>query len=191
MLFDMQTSHCMRLTVTVRVFILFLVLCFTTASASETRSIQGPVTAFYNVYLKVRPSGVPAKRDLKKFKPYLSSELTKLLEEAGKSEIKYKKETKGEVPPLVEGDIFTSLFEGANSFRVLSCTENIKQGSCLVEFRLEEGKSISKWNDKIFLRKERGNWKVDDVEFLGDWEFMHKGLLKDLLKDIIKEESDK
>jgi hypothetical protein len=75
------------------------------------------------------------------------------LEEAGKSEIKYQKETKGDVPPLVEGDIFISLFEGANSFHVLPCTETLKQGSCLVEFSLEEDKSISKWNDKIFLCK--------------------------------------
>ena len=32
---------------------------------------------------------------------------------------------------------------------------------------------------------------MDDAEFLGDWGFMHKGRLQELLKEIIGEESDK
>jgi hypothetical protein len=150
--------------------------------------MEETVNSFYNVYLAVHPSGVPSGKELQQFNPYISSSLAKLLQEADQAEQKYNKTTKGEVPPLFEGDLFTSLFEGATSYKVLSCDANTS--SCIVKFNYSERKKGSPpviWKDKVYLVKDSRGWLVDDIEFLGNWEFMHKGRLQGLLKDVIKE----
>ena len=90
---------------------------------------------------------------------------------------------------MVEGDLFTSLFEGASAFTVLSCDS--RTGSCLVELSYldPESKAPTTWQDKVYLVKDSPGWLVDDIEFLGNWQFMHKGRLKELLKQVIEEGS--
>ena len=89
---------------------------------------------------------------------------------------------------MVEGDLFTSSFEGATSYKVLSC--DAKTSSCMVELNyVEAGSKPFTWKDRIYLVKDSQGWLVDDLEFLGDWQFMHKGKLQDLLKDVVKEGS--
>ncbi len=115
-----------------------------------------------------------------------------LLKKAARAEKEYAARTKGEVPPLAGGDLFTSLFEGATAFRVISC--DASTGSCLVEFsHAETGKGPKpfKWKDRIRLVRGRNGWLVDDIEYLGNWQFMHKGQLKKLLEQIIVEGSRK
>jgi hypothetical protein len=173
-------------------FLAFFVLFFATSvfAAEPDLEMKAIVTSFYNTYLTVRPSGVPSLKERQKFKPYVSATLAKVLQEADQAEQLYRKKTKGESPPFVEGDLFTSLFEGATKFKVLSCDA---AGSCLVEFSyIEPGEKAKPviWKDKLFLVKETRGWRVDDIEFLGDWQFMHKGRLKELLAEVIKEAKD-
>ena len=47
-------------------------------------------------------------------------------------------------------------------------------------------KSFFRWQDKVYLVKSPQGWVVDDIEFLGDWPFMHKGRLQALLKKVIE-----
>jgi hypothetical protein len=169
--------------------VIIIILLTTSAFAVEpVLEMKEAVNSFYNAYLAVHASGVPSEKELQKFKPYVSASLIKLLKEADQAEQKYQKTTKGEVPPLVEGDLFTSLFEGATSYKVLSC--DAKTSSCMLELSYVESKNGSSpftWKDKVYLAKDYRGWLVDDIEFLGDWQFMHKGRLKDLLKDVAKQ----
>lgn len=171
-----------------RIITIFLLLFATNAFAADSGpEMMKAVNAFYNTYLTVRPSGVPAEKELSKFKPYLSVSLAKLLHEAARAEEKYHRATKSEVPPLVEGDLFTSLFEGATAFKVLSC--EAATGSCLVELSYADpaGRSLTRWKDKVYLVRSPSGWLIRDIEYLGDWEFMHKGRLQELLKQVVKE----
>jgi hypothetical protein len=172
---------------------LFILLLAETAFAVEPAlEMQRVVRSFYKLYFTVRPSGVPSEKEQQKFKPYLSAVLAKVLKEADQAEQQYRKKTRGEVPPLLDGDLFTSLFEGATEFKVLSC--DTKTSSCLVEFSYVESRKgaspTTSWKDKVYLVKDPQGWMVDDIEFLGDWRFMHKGRLQDLLKQVIKEGND-
>jgi hypothetical protein len=172
-----------------RLIAVFILLFTSSAFAAEPAlEMKEAVNSFYTVYLTVHPSGVPTEKELQKFKPYVSASLEKLLKEARQAEQKYTKTTKGEVPPLVEGDLFTSLFEGATSYKVLSC--DAKTSSCTVEFSYsvqQKGPAPVIWKDTVYLVKDSRGWLVDDIEFMGDWQFMHKGRLQDVLKDVIKE----
>jgi hypothetical protein len=145
------------------------------------------VNAFYNTYMTVKPSGVSTVKEQRRFKPYFSATLVKRLNEAAQAEEKYHRSTKGEVPPLVEGDLFTSLFEGATAFKVLTCETGTR--ACLVELSYIEATngSPTRWKDKVYLIRNSRSWLINDIEYLGEWQFMHKGRLQDLLKEVVKE----
>ncbi len=158
-------------------------------AADDNRDLEKAVSVFYKTYLEVQPSGLPRGEEEQKFRPHLSASLSNLLKEAGQAEQRYDRATKGRVPPLVEGDIFTSLFEGAAAFRVLSCARKTAAGFCWVQFiYIDPGDNSSfKWKDKVYLIQDSRGWRVDDIEFFGDWDSANKGRLKDILRRIIDE----
>ncbi len=156
---------------------------------ADEKALRDSVARFYDLYLKIHPSGVPDNNQREQFNPLLSVELGELLSDAGAAEAAYAKETKGQSPPLVEGDLFTSLFEGAETYSIGACNIEGGAGSCAVDLSYTDKRDRSKtaWQDRIYLIRENGKWLVDDVEFLGTWEFMHKGKLKDLLRQVADE----
>lgn len=170
--------------------IIVLILVLAAASVSHAGdTLESTVSGFYNAYIKLKTRGIPAAKDLAEYTPYITPELAGLLKSADDAEIKYKADTKGEVPPLVEGDIFTSLFEGADSFKVLSCEEKGAKAACSVEFKNTnpgDGKTFT-WKDSPVLEKGKSGWLISDVEYKGDWDFAVKGTLTQLLKNVISE----
>jgi hypothetical protein len=169
--------------------LLFVMLLTTNALANNVNGdLPQAVKTFYQVYLEVKPSGVPTKKERAQFAPHISAQLQELLQGAEEVERSYAKATRGQVPPLVEGDLFTSLFEGAEAFRVISCQSTAGHGVCMVEFVMtdQRDKSSFRWQDKVYLVKSPQGWVVEDIEFLGDWPFMHKGRLQAILKKVIE-----
>ncbi len=166
-----------------------LILAACAGGAGDEKQVRGAAGAFYDLYLKTRPSGVPDKDRQTQLQPLLSDQLGGLLSDAAAVEANYAKATKGESPPLVEGDLFTSLFEGAESYQIAQCEMQKKSAACAVDFTYTDSRDKSKlaWSDRVYLIRDKQKWLVDDIEFLGAWEFMHKGRLKDLLKNVIEE----
>jgi hypothetical protein len=159
------------------------------AAADTDATLQRATTAFYRVYLETRPSGVPNARTRAKFSPVISHTLGQLLERADAAERHYARVTKKQVPQLVQGDLFTSLFEGAQAFSVQFCTRNTAATTCTVELRYGEAAdaSATRWSDRVYLLRSAGRWVVDDIEFGGNWQFMHKGRLQEMLRRVIRE----
>lgn len=171
-----------------------LVLSLVVLAACGKPAPQGPgpevtVKGFYDTYLAVRPMGVPEEIQLSKLRPYLTPALIALLRDADAAETTYRKKTNNEQPPLVEGDLFTSMFEGASSFVVLPAEVKDDRAACKVQFTYKDPnpKYTVVWKDEIFLVKGPSGWLIDDIEFLGDWQFMHKGRLRGLLAQVIKD----
>ncbi len=143
---------------------------------------------FYRVYLERREGGVPTGARLAAFREVISADLFSLLERAGAAAKAYARETRGESPPLVEGDLFTSLFEGATRYRVEECRSVRASATCRVALAYEErGAKPVEWTDTITLVRGDSGWRVSDVEFGGTWEFMHAGRLVGLLESVIAE----
>ena len=167
---------------------LFLVFLTGCSQPSDERQIKNAVSAFYDVYMKLRPSGVPLKEQQLEFKKVTSSGLAALLDAAGTVE-ETSREPKSDAPPKLEGDLFTSLDEGALSYKTVECENRKESATCVVELTNLDDRNRSKiaWKDRIYVIKEGNRWVVDDIEFLGDRQFMHKGHLKDVLKQIIEE----
>ena len=167
--------------------VLILLMAASISHAGE--SPESTVSGFYNTYVKLKTRGIPTAKELAGYKPYITPALAALLKSADDAGIKYKAETKGEVPPLVEGDIFTSLFEGADSFKVLSCEEKGTNASCPVEFKNTnpgDGKTFT-WKDSAVLEKGESGWLISDIGYKGDWDFAVKGTMTGMLRGVIKE----
>jgi hypothetical protein len=172
------------------------------ASAVSPASVAGPeakaqpaAVNFYAAYLKMRPTGIPSAKERAQLRALISPALDALLKEAALAEARHQKKTKGKEPPLVEGDIFTSMFEGADVATVIACEEAPPRATCKVELRyLDKDAPMPKpvtWTDEVFLLRAPQGWSVDDIAYGGDWPFGHAGQrLISLLDDVAKEARD-
>jgi hypothetical protein len=178
-----------------RLLIAILTPCLFAHSPGGARAGDSPpevrdaATAFYSAVLAGSRGGVPGEQDRERLAPHLSATLAELLAEADATERGYRDATRGEVPPLVEGDLFSSLFEGPTAFAVSSCATEDGSASCAVELRYEPPGDAAKthWRDQVRLVKSDRGWRVDDVVYGGDWEFMHKGTLRTVLAGVIRD----
>ncbi len=97
----------------------------------------------------------------------LSSELSGNVTKAMEFEIRDAEKVRDsqfpyDKPHLIEGDIFTSLYEGQDGFRIIDIKLNGSYATALVEFT--NSVYNQKWNDKVILIYEKG-WKIDNVVF--------------------------
>jgi hypothetical protein len=76
----------------------------------------------------------------------------------------------GDKPPWVEGDMFSSSFEGFTKFQVAGALALTKARKTIfkVNFEyVEKGQKPVTWTDEVALVQEKGRWVIDDV-FLPD-----------------------
>lgn len=149
------------------------------------------VGTFYTIHLKSSGQGLPAPDELRQYQPLLSRALFTLLTQAEAAESRHQAIAGNQAPPLIEGDLFTSLYEGASSFTVESCESGDQRddprASCQVAFNYRKDGAAETWSDKILLVREDGKWRIDDIEFVGNDQSSHREYLTDTLADAIKE----
>ncbi|MBU3714899.1 MAG: DUF3828 domain-containing protein [Ferruginibacter sp.] len=64
-------------------------------------------------------------------------------------------------PLMIEGDIFTSIYEGYTSFRIKQTKADGKKASVVVAF---ENKNYNfTWENEVILLLENNTWRIDDV----------------------------
>jgi hypothetical protein len=185
-----QLLSCRRTALTIGrgVALLSALLLATACTRSDEGKVKSAVRGFYDVYLKVRPSGVPTKAQQGDFKKVVSTGLSSLLDEAAGLE-DTSRDASSEAPPRLEGDVFTSADEGAASYKIVRCDVQTAAAMCLVELTNVDDRNRSKlsWKDRVFLVREGDRWLIDDIEYFGDKQFMHKGHLKEVLKQLIQD----
>ena len=142
--------------------------------------------AFYAVYSTFHPSdGIPDAAGRAKYAPFISAALDKLLADGNAAEIKFNKANK-DSPPLIEGDLFTSMFEGATSYKVGACKLSGAEASCAVGLVYDDKKDPpTRWTDTVTLTKTKAGWRVDDIFYGGSWEYANKGRLGATLRQVI------
>jgi hypothetical protein len=155
------------------------------AAAADTLTMQAAATGFYDAYKTFHPSdGVPGDRDLAKYEPFISPALDSLLKQGAAAQARFTTANKNS-PPLVEGDIFTSMFEGATSVAVGACSGDARTAQCAVDLEHADPKGPAKWTDKVYLVNTPDGWRVDDVAYGAPWAFGNKGKLTDTLHQVI------
>jgi hypothetical protein len=156
--------------------------------ARAGESPEDGARAFYAVYAKFHPSdGIPDANALALYAPTLSPSLVHLLTQAQQAETKFAKANK-DSPPLIEGDLMTSNFEGATSFEVGRCAAKAFQAICKVDLVYNpaaRGEKAVRWTDNLVLAASDRGWKVEDVVYGATWAFGNKGRLSETLRRAI------
>lgn len=167
-------------------------MLFALAACGQKPAIEPPekaAAAFYDVYLHVSPrvGGVPDEAARAKFAPVISDKLEKLLADAEAAETRHREATQNSEPPFMEGDPFTSLFEGASSFKIGTCAVVDETAQCPVDLTYSDpsGGEPASWTDTALLVKQDQGWVVDDIAYGGQWDFATRGRLQTALENNI------
>jgi len=151
---------------------------------------RAAIDRFLEFYFKEYGSGLPDAAQRRTLRPLLTDDLNEALADAAEAERCDKNRTQGQEPPLVQGDIFSSLFEKATA------TTGIDQGAAAgqqLTYRLrfewrEPGAATAsvQWTDEVLLRSIEGRWLIDDFIHGGDWQFSVPGSMKRMLRDVAR-----
>jgi hypothetical protein len=144
------------------------------------------VRDFYTAYLTAhRPAGLPTGEALKTLGPFLSARLRLLIMEASEYSARQQRQHPDEKPPFVDGDYFSSNFEGASRFEVARAERKHPGYRVVVQFEYEDPtspKDVVRWEDAILLVESGGGWAIDDVEYHAPWPFANHGRLSEALR---------
>jgi hypothetical protein len=153
---------------------------------TDSQELAKAADGFYGAYMTLHPSdGIPDKATRAKFAPFVSAALDELFVEGDAAEGRYRTATKNQAPPLVEGDLFTSNFEGATAYKIGSCASDAKGGHCTVAFTYDDKKVRPlSWTDTIYLVRTAQGWRVGDIAYGG---FGNGGRLTQTLTHAIAE----
>ena len=156
------------------VLLLLLSACATTTAPAP----QSVVSDFYEAYVALHPPGLPDGAALERLRPFLSEQLQQLIAAALQQRDAFEKAHPDEKPPFVDGDQFSSLFEGPKSFAIAR-TDALSDDtwSVHVQFTNDE----AHWEDVVVVKKERGRYVIDDVLYSGIGEFNPPGKLSERL----------
>jgi hypothetical protein len=159
-------------------------------AADAAGDMASVVNQFYGAYATFHPSdGIPDAKGRARYEPYISPKLDKLLADGSRAEEAFAKANK-DSPPLIEGDLFTSNFEGATSFKVGACSAGGNTGHCAVVLTYDDRKQNPKdkpvtWTDTVYLVDTPSGWCVDDIAYGATWEFGNKGRLAGTIRGAI------
>ena len=161
-----------------------------TAAADNGATLDNVTTEFYAVYSGFHPSdGIPNANALTRYQPYLTPALARLLSAAGAAEARFAGKYK-DSPPLIEGDLFTSNFEGATSYSIRKCESRGSAARCAVDLAYAPADGKNKpttWTDRIYLVRTAAGWRIDDIGYGATWAFGNKGRLSETLKEVISD----
>ena len=117
------------------------------AAADDAASMQAAAGGFYGVYKTQHVSGIPGDDERGRFAPFVSPALDALLKQAAAAEARFAKTNK-DSPPLIEGDVFSSLFEGATAVTVGKCSGDARKGQCSAALSRADGSNAAaQWSD--------------------------------------------
>jgi len=171
-----------------------LVLALTPAAAAnavQEGAMQAAANAFYAVYGSLpRQGGLPNATARMRYAKVLSPRLNQMLTRAEAAQVRFSTKVKGAAPPLIEGEIFSSLFEGPTSWTVGTCMGDGDANSarCPVAMvHLAPGQQPVKWTDTLVLVRSDAGWQVDDILYDSSLGGGNTGKLSSLLGMVLAE----
>jgi hypothetical protein len=147
--------------------------------AGPDSDMANAAKGFYTAYESLGPiNGLLDAKARARLEPFVSPALERALSAAAMAQKGFQTANKN-APPVLEGDIFTSHFEGATSFKVGGCQGGAKTAQCAALLTYQKGKAPPlQWTDTLYLVKTDGGWRVDDIGYGGQWRFANQGRLR-------------
>ncbi|MEQ1693775.1 MAG: hypothetical protein ABMA00_20975 [Gemmatimonas sp.] len=156
---------------------LFLGLgAMTAACRPKTTTASDAVLQFYTVRDALGGSGAPSAKELAALRPYIADTLARGLTLADSLRQADIARAPDEKPRFVEGDLFSSMFEGPTAHRVMPPLATVPV-LVPVEFTNDSQRPVVRWTDTAVVIWHDGHWQVQDVRYGGTWAFGNKGSL--------------
>jgi hypothetical protein len=151
-------------------------------------AINAAANAFYAVTVPLAKTGggIPDATARVRLQPLLTPRLNKALADAASAENRFSAKVK-DSPPLIEGDIFSSLFEGPTAWKLGACVGDARAAHCGVTLTHQDpGQKPAVWIDTLVLVNE-GGWRVDNIAYDANFAFGNTGTLNEMLKMALTE----
>jgi hypothetical protein len=143
---------------------------------------RAALDAFLDYYFHTYRTGLPDAAERAALAPQASPAFNAALEQAAAAERCAQARHKGTEPPLIQGDLFSSLFEKATAVAaVTAAREEPAQIDYTITFEYRTPVAAPpavQWQDTVRLVRSGDAWLVDDVVHGGNWDFSAKGSVK-------------
>jgi hypothetical protein len=149
--------------------------------AAALAQATGLATDFYEMRLRLGKSGLPDEAEMKAYRAFLCPALAGLMDVARSRQQEYASTHPDEKPPLVEGDLFSSLVEGPDAVSAAGTEVEGEGARVTLAMRAGDGDDAPHWKDDLLLERHDGIWCIADVDYRGDWPFANKGKLSETL----------
>jgi hypothetical protein len=149
----------------------------------QMRAATTLATDFYEMRLRLGRTGLPDEGEMKAYRAFLCPTLVAAMDAARVRQRAHMAEHPDDKPPLIEGDLFSSLFEGVEVATPAGTEITGDSASVTMSMRFGEGDDAVRWKDALLLARDEGSWCIADVEYRGDWPFANKGKLSTTLAE--------
>jgi hypothetical protein len=155
-----------------------------TATSATPVATQGPgivALDFLTMHQRLGNSGLPAVDALNAYDAFLCPSLADALRAAKVRQEQFKASQPDEKPPLVDGDLFSSLAEGPEFWSVAESRIGGDNAVVVLDLSHGEGSKATRWKDSMILQLDDGVWCIADVEYHGNWPYANRGRLSETL----------
>lgn len=162
------------------------------ALARQRDELRVAATALCTEVRRERISGLPSPEQMKRLERMLTPQLASVIEIARTRQQEQIRQHPDEKPQWVEGDFFSSLFEGVKKWEIGDVfTAPSTQATVKVRNSYDEpGLDKVEWTDTWVFKRLEDRWLLDDIRMGGDWEFRSGESLRHALPGGGKEEGD-
>ena len=173
------------------------VLCISGAACTATpvlettaTDVERSIERFLAFYFQDYKRGLPDDSQLPQIATFVTPELLALFEAANRGADCYAKQFNYEGAPAVQGDLFSSLFEGATSATYRAIDQSGDTATVEIEWTNDD-KHLDPlpltWQDRIFLVQTANGWLISDFTHDGTWEFMMPANVSQILQAVADE----
>jgi hypothetical protein len=170
-------------------WVLMCLLCVACQSIHAQDLAKAATQDFYRTYQVMRSAegaaGLPNPAQLQRLAPWITPRLKGLLAAAHIEQARCKNAFPQDIPPSIDGDIFSSKTEGFTAFGVASSQLRGAGRSVPAQFTYSDGKSTVRWSDTVMLQNVEGRWRVDDILYRAS--FAYTGGFGSHLQDTLSE----
>lgn len=163
--------------------------CRPSAPSSPSES----AAQFYTLLDGLGVRGVPDSLALDAVAPYLDSTLLGLLTDARHTRDDFRRRFPSDKPPFVDGDMFSSLFEGNTSFAIRSTVARGDTTMVVMAFTNSMQPPTVAWTDTLVV-VPRANpapmspqFVIADLRYGASWDFANRGSMVASLRAAISE----
>jgi hypothetical protein len=158
--------------------VLGLVACVTPPVTPRLDRPEDSAQGFYTQLRHPPVIGLPSAEAWPRLRHFCTEGLAAALEKARSRQAAFRQAHPDEKPPWVDGDLFSSLFEGPQAFQLGAARVVGDRAEVPVHCVHGEGAGATRWTDVLILRQTADGWRVDDLRYGGEWDFALRGSLR-------------